>query len=173
MLTYICGFILCTHNYIHPHRIYIYIHRIYIYIYITPEKYIDYANIVQKTSITHYMCADIFLFPPPKQIFPCLELCQGTQSPLSSGPREGVDDPGTAKQGSWVLWIVDFSRCCSCSGIPALAGFTFWDLVVYGSISEMLSLTLPHCLCSYSSLEQLLPVGIWGYQVLFLGLMLN
>lgn len=41
----------------------------------------------KKISITHYMCVDIFVFPP-KQIFPYFELCQGTQPPSQMASQE-------------------------------------------------------------------------------------
>lgn len=87
----------------------------------------------QKIPKIHNMCGDIFNFFY-KQIFPCFELCQGTQSLSSNGPTEDVDDPGTAKWGSWVLWIVEFSRCCACSALGAQGSLPwlvlhFFDLV--------------------------------------------
>lgn len=117
-----------------------------LHICITPEKYIDYVNIVPKNICnTLYVCRYIYF--SPKQIFPCFELCLGAQSPFSSSPTGGLGGTGTANQGSWVFWRVNYSSCCTCPALAVQGSLPwlvlhFWILFFYGSITEIFSLAL-------------------------------
>lgn len=161
-----CVFILCTHT--------LYTSTQNLHICITPEKYIDYVNIVPKNICkTLYVCRCIYF--SPKQIFPCFELCLGAQSPFSSSPTGGLGGTGTANQGNWVFWRVNCSSCCTCPALAVQGSLLwlvlhFWILFFLWTHHWNFSLALQHCLCSCSSLEELLHSGMWGQQALFPGL---
>lgn len=69
----------------------------------------------------------------------------------------GVNDSETAKRRSWVLGraaLEGFLHAllgAGSSGNPSLGVFTRFNISVHGSRAWMLTLALPHCLCSDSS----------------------